>query len=1345
MVDINTPNNWEESVENPNKKKNGNIHDLLIESIQSSLCLKDSELLDPKIYNKYANNIDALRQIVKDEMKLRAGKDGFSEITESDVGTYSHSKILYALQSKIGPLKAARERAKSVCERTFTDLYSIVPEGDFDNQINLMDEITLWKILYSRITMYQFFQEYFGISRDQIQAKVYQFKDITENIPAAKKQETQNAIIQYQKYGTPIPKYILENLFVSYGTTPAKRKILCETFDIDFTIRDAFTFWLITEASFEDYVRWHITKDVWDKLEKNEQEMALSAYRKTDSIRLKIGNLDGPELWNLLSDRALRSLMSTEAGYNLAQSIMIGTKKTWSIYSKLIPNTEWKYHSSFLELIQKEFGEANKIKGIDNLRVWWILVFLSENNTEEYIQITNIDVPVPDPDMPDGTIPGIELAYLNGRTKWTVGLPKWHKKIGYDAFYDMLSNIQTNLHILSGDTFDSYKGSSMTGLGILQDEAAQLKDVSLDETNHTLEWLVWELDSIDPEGKTVWFKVGTAFTAKWQLDNGEEYEWVWTIKTLNENNIIIQNGRYEEEEVTYKDFASVAGSQNLRRIENVGDDTAMIHALKSFGIDDHAKIDKKWDIVSHREENDGHGHHKEVATKFEFFQSEAGGHIRIWWFKNGQVFFGEFATTGLEKIQKAGNAGKLSDKQKHSFYDWQTMSYGQFLQYLKKSKLKATTENLLHPDATSRYKPQEPHLEGSLLSKMGQMWSVADIIKWFGNLTHAVEHYFEKTSKLNASRVALAMGRKMWLSKDILAQLQADEVGSIKEIIEKYQEKLRNLNGPDGRNKALHMAHNKNARPEEVAAAMLHMLKWYGQLYAEDIAYAQWSESFITWFMNACGYTGDGLIEQKKKARDKAKTMIGDEGEDPREPTEEEMIWAFCKSMDGAYGENPIAATVVKAMGWPSGYEAAWRKDGTMGAIEKWVRQAGDLVNARARWDHGLSALMTHEYHTAIGSMQSTASKTPHPAYQTIPIVWALGGYSQYLSTKWHGEIKKYADGMGHSMHAFAFLRTHEDNKTYKDVFELALKDVASQTEVDKLNSWIHELEKDGHTPPNKEKKEKITAAVNGIADIWRKYNSSWLHDNLQWKNTWLIEKANTNEAAKKYLKRFNEIHQNNDGDTPHSPDNDWYIQMGYAFSPLIESVEVEGQSIQTLWRTLKKVKINSQSMNFSDKNHIERFWNPAIEKVLELKKSQNTKLQRLQYFQYRKDIIKLFNDSVWAYYNGRPNWLAALKSQWYARDFTQLGIDPAVIFTTWDFDMRVDRTAEADYQRFLGTTTSSYSTKSVDTYNWAQQKLSNILTGVQNPSERTRQWPIDPDEFQPTPWSGGAIYETSN
>lgn len=71
----------------------------------------------------------------------------------------------------------------------------------------------------------------------------------------------------------------------------------------------------------------------------------------------------------------------------------------------------------------------------------------------------------------------------------------------------------------------------------------------------------------------------------------------------------------------------------------------------------------------------------------------------------------------------------------------------------------------------------------------------------------------------------------------------------------------------------------------------------------------------------------------KKKAREKSKVLLGNEA--GSDLSEEEMIWGFMKMMDGKSDEYPVAATLVKAMGGPSGFENAWRKDGFDGAYEK--------------------------------------------------------------------------------------------------------------------------------------------------------------------------------------------------------------------------------------------------------------------------------------------------------------------------------------------------------------------------------------------------------------------------
>ena len=118
-------------------------------------------------------------------------------------------------------------------------------------------------------------------------------------------------------------------------------------------------------------------------------------------------------------------------------------------------------------------------------------------------------------------------------------------------------------------------------------------------------------------------------------------------------------------------------------------------------------------------------------------------------------------------------------------------------------------------------------------------WSVSDIIHGIKGISHGVTHYLEKGSKLNASRAALRMGRMVGLPTDMMAQLQADEVKNVQEIIDQTKEKLSKLNGPVARLKVMHIIHNRSSRPEEVAAATMWMVNSYGHLYAEDVMTGQ--------------------------------------------------------------------------------------------------------------------------------------------------------------------------------------------------------------------------------------------------------------------------------------------------------------------------------------------------------------------------------------------------------------------------------------------------------------------------------------------------------------------------
>lgn len=139
---------------------------------------------------------------------------------------------------------------------------------------------------------------------------------------------------------------------------------------------------------------------------------------------------------------------------------------------------------------------------------------------------------------------------------------------------------------------------------------------------------------------------------------------------------------------------------------------------------------------------------------------------------------------------------------------------------------------------------------------------------------------------------------------------------------------------------------NRDARPEEVAAAINYMLKSYGHLYAEDIKHHQSIVTKKSIEKAEIGYfafldafilstkIGD-VYEWRKKAYEKAVKEMGDDEQHENEPTEEQLIHAVMKSVDGNWSQYPYAASVVKAIGGPSGYEKNWKFEGFDNARKK--------------------------------------------------------------------------------------------------------------------------------------------------------------------------------------------------------------------------------------------------------------------------------------------------------------------------------------------------------------------------------------------------------------------------
>lgn len=97
----------------------------------------------------------------------------------------------------------------------------------------------------------------------------------------------------------------------------------------------------------------------------------------------------------------------------------------------------------------------------------------------------------------------------------------------------------------------------------------------------------------------------------------------------------------------------------------------------------------------------------------------------------------EWVWDNIDDVIKAKQEKRLTKKQEKSQYQQITMTRAQFVAYLKKEKLTATTDNLLDPNA--EYHAHNPHMHSSAFWMLFKGISFMDITKWFSNIVHGWE------------------------------------------------------------------------------------------------------------------------------------------------------------------------------------------------------------------------------------------------------------------------------------------------------------------------------------------------------------------------------------------------------------------------------------------------------------------------------------------------------------------------------------------------------------------------------------------------------------------------------
>lgn len=187
----------------------------------------------------------------------------------------------------------------------------------------------------------------------------------------------------------------------------------------------------------------------------------------------------------------------------------------------------------------------------------------------------------------------------------------------------------------------------------------------------------------------------------------------------------------------------------------------------------------------------------------------------------------------------------------------------------------------------------------------------------------------------------------------------------------------------------------------------------------------------------------------------------------------------------------------------------------------------------------------------------------------------------------------------------------------------------------------------------------------------------------LQGKNGWLIEQVNSgNREVKEYLKILDGIHLTNSGENP-PPDNDWMQQYGYNGSPMVGKKELDGKTVLSLERTLKKIRISSHSFDM-DRDRQDRLWPSIIERIKRVKDIKDPELRRTQYNQYRQDLLVWFRNAI----NTRGSAETALedlKKKSYYKDLLSMGIDPSIIVVGGETEKVIRSTSGEDFIMWLG------------------------------------------------------------
>lgn len=1296
MATVDSPSGTSETSETPTERKQvkWNISTLLKEGISRTL----NEPIDPIKFNQIKQNKWDIENQIKQQMKdLRIAKmEDWEGVKEKDITDLRDSQIweqiLYYSKDFIYQRKRAFDRISSTYP-------AIKNEANWEwkliGYIETLDREDLVKHSTQKHEMRKALS-IFPKSANMTPQDKYNFDKIfhdidTINATPQEKNKIQKIHQYYSKHSSYPDSMDMAEILSIYKNAPSKRKLeILSDFQIDISINFASENNLINANYLQNFAKDNFWS-LYTSLGNDEKERFIRHLKWSEDIMISAHNI---EVWSIdpifSNPKKLKKI-----GESIVRSLGISASKETDTNTDSIPakmralgpkdedgnSLDHDMLDTFKLLIKKNLRSPDNskclVEGIEDMGVGSVLMFGDEENPRYFrIQKSTDENELP-LDADNGGESGVLIEWLPIENGMIQG--KQPKLLTYTDFYQFLRNSTSDVKVISKEVFDAKLTNNSKDAGIEWKifDATSLKD------EVTSGNIVAKLDTIDAPGREFWFEEGTYFEAPEEEKDGKADTKIWKVLKVHGNFVdIIAPWGTKEESIPLEIILNIAKAGKFKRIAKITDDHSFISALsKDCWLSDHAHIE--WsDFV---EEHEEHGKKQKHAIKCFSWDT---GHIRIGWIEDGMVHFWEYNGEKTEKAKAYAEKHGAKKAQK-AFYQPKQLTYWAFLDYLRSHGLTATSDDILDPHAAhaDHDEHHHSHLKSSWLSKLGKMQNLNSMWKGMEMIWHSVEHNLEKWSKLDAARFAMSASNFMpFLGDGVQAQVYADIVDASKEITEKYKKKIGNLPGPKSRLKCIHIAHNKDSRPEEVMAAIQFMVSGYGHLYAEDIREFQsvvtkpklasapdGTYSFLDAFIRSTRMPG-GIYKWRLKAYKKAITEMWDEKEHEGEPTEEQLLHALFKSIDWNPEEFPYAASVVKAIGGPGGFEKDWKFEGFENAYEKWKKQT-TMVNAQGRLNKAVGYLATHEIYKGIGGMEQVAAKMKTPELQAFPFVWAVWGYTKYASPTALQKLKWYADN-GISFHAYAFLRKEEDNMLYRDTVKLALKELQKQgkmeqSDIDTFDSICKRMDKGPETADITKKKYKDENPPVAMMKFWQTHQHKGLHDMLQNKDGWLTVTAKTDITARKYRDKFIQAHQMqlNDPKIPSGNDfgPDWYNEHGYQ-----NIIMQDKNGLKSMERMLNKIQFKWPNRGWRpmDKEHEAKIWTYIIEYMNKWLRNSasfwNEEIQRDQFLLHRDELIEYFAGQLNAS-EVKDKWdierLVTAKEYKYFQDLASLGIDPRAIF----------------------------------------------------------------------------------